>query len=373
MQYRYNSADNHLDSRWLPKDVWEKRIAAKYRDVAPKVVEVEAGTRWAWEGKVRGNSAAGKDNKKMQEHYFPGQPLEPGALPPSTPKIALAHMDLASTYASVWFGDTRKWEVEDPELKKEIYRAYNDFCLEMSAYDPDRLLYLPNLPTALPESCPAELERIAKMGARAAEFGVFDVGVPLYDDAWEPTWTAAADLGIVLCSHIGDKAGAPYPPNVRGSSLAHFSVVPFVAARPIAQMVFGGIFERHPKLNWVMAECRIGWIPFLIQWMDRQVHERPADPTVPLSKLPSDYIKQNVRFTFEEDYIGARMIPCDWAHIGDSVMWGPDYPHEQGTWPDATEVVDKMFAGVDPALKHEIVYGRMAKLFRVKGPQEAGA
>src|SRR3546814_916682 len=210
-------------------------------------------------------------------------------------------MDLAATYAAVFFGDTRKWQVEDLNLKREIYRAYNDFCLEISSHDPDRLIYLPNLPTAIPEDCPAELERIAKAGGRAVEFGVFDVGVPLYDAAWEPTWERAEARDLVVCSHIGDRAGAPYPPNLRGNSLAHFSTVPFVAAKPIAQMVFGGIFERHPRLQWLMAECRIGWLPFLISWMDRQVHERPADPTAPLSKLPSEYVRQNVRFTFEDD------------------------------------------------------------------------
>ena len=48
MRYLYNSADNHIDSRWLPKDVWEKRVAAKFRDTAPKIIETEAGTRWTW-------------------------------------------------------------------------------------------------------------------------------------------------------------------------------------------------------------------------------------------------------------------------------------------------------------------------------------
>ena len=187
MHYAFNSADNHLDSRWLPGDLWQKRVAAKFRDAAPKVVETDNGTAWEWEGKVRGNAADGRDNAQLRAQYFPNQDLPAGSLPPADPNIVLRHMDMASTYAGVFFGDTRKWAIEDPALKKEVYRAYNDFCLELSSHDPDRLIYLPNLPTAFPEDCPAEIERLAKQGARAVEFGVFDVGVPLYDLAWDAT------------------------------------------------------------------------------------------------------------------------------------------------------------------------------------------
>ena len=172
MHYAYNSADNHLDSRWLPKDLWQTRVASAFRDAAPKVVETDSGTAWSWEGKVRGNSADGRDNADLLAKYFPGQDLPVGTLPPSTPQIALQHMDMAGIYAGVFFGDTRKWAVQDPALKKEIYRAYNDFCMELSSHDPDRLIYLPNLNTSVPEECPAEIERLAKLGAKAADFGV---------------------------------------------------------------------------------------------------------------------------------------------------------------------------------------------------------
>ena len=85
--------------------------------------------------------------------------------------------------------------------------------------------------------------------------------------------------------------------------------------------------------------------------------------------LPSDYVKRNMTFTFEEDYIGAKMLDKDWAHewahIGKCVIWGSDYPHEQGTWPDPQAAHDRMFAGLDPALKREILFDRASRLFNV--------
>lgn len=369
MQHLYISADNHLDSRWLPKDVFQSRLSSKLREHAPKVVETENGSFWEWEGKVRGEAADGSSNGKLLQHFFPSSELAPGVLPPADPELLLKHMDMAKTYAGVFYGDTRKWGIEDPELRLAVYRAYNDFVLELSATSPDRLLVLPNLPTFAPEACAAELRRVLDKGARAVEFSVFDAAQPVYEDVWEPVWEMAAGTGTPICCHIGDRAGVTYPPNVRGSSFAHFSTTPFSIAKPIAQFLFCGALERHPTLHVSFAECRIGWLPFFISWMDRQVDRRPPDPTAPLSMLPSEYIKRNVTFTFEEDYVGARMLGYDWAFIKDSAIWGSDYPHEQGTWPDPSEAMDKMFDGIDGAVKHNVLFGRAAQIFRIQGSE----
>ena len=365
MIYENISADNHIDSRWLPKNLWQDRVAAKFREAAPKVVETDKGSFWSWEGKVRGEAADGSSNAKLIKHFFPTVEVKPGSLPPSDAKLALQHMDLSKTYAGVFYADTRKWGVEDDALRREIYRVYNDFVMELNSTDPDRLLYLPNLPTFAPETCEAELRRLIAKGAKAVEFGCYDVAKPIYDTAWDPLFGLAAEAGIPLCAHVGDAAGVAYPPNERGSSFAHFSISPFALLKQIPQFVFSGAFERFPALKVSIAECRIGWLPFLITWMDRQVDTRPPDPTAPLSMLPSEYVKRNMTFTFEEDYIGAHLLSHEAAHIKHCVIWGSDYPHEQGTWPNPTKAHDKMFAGLDPALKREIIFDRAARLFKV--------
>lgn len=370
MKYEYISADNHLDSRWLPRHVWQDRVSGKYKDLVPKIIDhPEKGSIWSWEGGTLGMAAAaGSHNKTLQEKFFPGIRLEPGELPPSDPRLIIEHMDMAKCYAGVIYNDTRKWLVKDPELLLVMYRAYNDYLIdELNAHNPDRIIALPVLPVAQPDKCPAELERVIRKGAKGVEFAMFDAGEPVNDPVWAPVWKMAAEAGIPICCHIGDKAGTPYPPNKYGNSLAHFSVTPFVLAKPMAQFVFSGALDRNPTLNVSFAECRIGWLPFFISWMDRQVHERPADPTAKLSMLPSEYIKRNVTFTFEEDIIGARLIPHEWAMIKDSVMWGSDYPHEQGAWPNADEAMAKMFGGLDPKLKREIVFDHAARIFHIQG------
>jgi predicted TIM-barrel fold metal-dependent hydrolase len=372
VDYKYISADNHLDAYWLPKDLWQKRLPANMREKGPKVVETPQGSYWFWEGKTHWDSADGSSNAKMQKKYFSRANLKGGERPPADPKMLLEHMDMASIYSGIFFANTRKWSVQDPKLRDEIFRTYNDFIIEeINAHSPDRILALPNLPTYDPAGCVTELKRLIDKGTKAVEFGLFDLGKPLYDEAWEPVFEMAASANIPLCTHIGDGAGNPYPPNVRGSSLAHFSITPFAALKFIPQFVFSGAFERFPDLRVCIAECRIGWLPFLFNWMDRQAEIRPPDPTVPLSKMPTDYIKNNMVFTFEEDYIGARMLDKDWAHLAGCAVWGSDYPHEQGTWPDPSAAIEEMFKGIDPKLKHEILYEHSRRFFNIEGPQTA--
>ena len=377
-KYRFNSADNHLDQRWIPRNLWQDRVAPKFRDAAPKVVESDGAMAWSWEGKIMkgrdGGSADGPENATLLEQFFGGSGanLPPGSLPPSDPKLILEHMDMAGIYAYVAYGATRKWAIDDPELRLEVHRVYNDWVMELNAHHLDRLLIMPLLPTFAPEECPGEIERMARLGCKAAEFVALDVGEPIWHPVWEPTWAAAAETRITLGSHVGAPAGVPIPSPEHGNLLAHFSCVPFVGARPIADIVYCGALQRHPGLQYSMAECRAGWVPFLVYWMDRQAEERPGlFKQTGLKELPSEYVKRQVTVTFEEDDIAARMIEHEDDILRDILMFGADYPHPQGTWPDPDPVLHKMFDVLDPALRHEVVFERMRRVFRIEGPDDA--
>ncbi|MDJ0903247.1 MAG: amidohydrolase family protein [Xenococcus sp. MO_188.B8] len=363
--YKYVSADNHLNTRWLPEDLWATRLPKSFVEKAPRVIETDGGSFWTWEGKIQGPSAAGSSHQKIGQRTFGNTEYIEKTLPPSNPSSLLQHLDLASIYAAVFFGDTSKWKVEDPELRLLMYRAYNDFCLELSASAPERLIYLPIIPSYDATVCLNELHRVAELGAKAVEFSVFDLEKPLNDSVWEPLWEEAEQQNILLCSHTGHKAGHSYPKNERGASFAAHSANPFAVARPIAEMIFSGVFERYPRLMWVMAECRLGWLPFFFSRMDRQVEIRKPDPTVSLSYLPSDYVRRNIRFTFEYDLISGEMLAVDWTFLSEVAMWACDYPHPQDIWPNPDPIVEQMLEGLPPQLQREIVFERAAKLFGI--------
>src|SRR5438128_1159586 len=87
----------------------------------------------------------------------------------------------------------------------------------------------------------------------------------------------------------------------------------------VAQLIFAGVFDRHPNLRFCFAETRIGWAPFWLSWADRQVSigreddprfrnvERPG-AAMKLSALPSEIFSRNVALTFESDDVGVRLL-----------------------------------------------------------------
>jgi hypothetical protein len=46
MEYHIISADDHIDMPWLPKDLWQKRVPAQWRERAPRVADTTDGPYW---------------------------------------------------------------------------------------------------------------------------------------------------------------------------------------------------------------------------------------------------------------------------------------------------------------------------------------
>ena len=373
--YKYNSADNHIDQRWIPANLWQDRVAKKHKAEAPRVVEYNGKWFWKWEGRIfsgrDGGAADSPDNREILESYYGdfAQTLPDGCLPPADPEIILKHMDLAGIWAYVGYASVRKWEIHDALLRVEVHRVYNDWMLELNRTNPERLLMLPIIPVFDPKTAIQELERIKNLGCKAVEFPIADLAEEIWHECWDNFWSACEDGNITVCSHIGDSAGAPYPVTDRGVRMAYFSCVPFSAAKPISQLAYSGTLMRHPKLKYNYGECRAGWAPMLLQWMDRQASERPGlFSETGLKELPSYYVKRQVTITFEEDYIAGMLLEHPESGMEDILMWGADYPHGQGVWPDAEEVMTKTFANVDDNVRKKVVFDRCLEMFSLRGP-----
>ena len=378
------SADNHLDLIWMPRDAWQSRLPRSLRDIGPKVVETGKGSFWEFEGNLHGPAADGSANGQMLGILRDqGFDVPDGSLPPCDPKLLLKLMDQQGMYAAITFGGLAWKDAENDELQKAIYSAYNDFAFEMMSAAPERLIILPNLTARFPEECVAQIEAFAKRGAKVVEFPYWDAAQPLYEDVWEPLWSAAGEAGIRLCGHLGNPGGAAsIPPRRKGARSAWSSAVPMSVAPYIGQLIFSGVFDRHPGLRFCFGETRIGWAPFWLSWADRQVAiGREDDPrfrnvdrageAASLSALPSEIFSKHVALTFESDVVGVKQLETTPA-LAAAALWGGDFPHPQGVWGvNAAHELDRMFEGIDPAVKRRVLFDNAAELFGISAPVAA--
>src|SRR4051794_5309002 len=141
------SADDHIDLRWLPKDVWTQRLPVGLKDRAPHVEDTEGGPYWVCDGKKMGpwgayTAAQGSGAKWAIES---AGVMEEGVLRPTIANLRLADMDRDGIQASIMYGPTDPFAIEDPELRRECYRAFDDFIFEFTASEPNRLIAVPQI------------------------------------------------------------------------------------------------------------------------------------------------------------------------------------------------------------------------------------
>ena len=186
---------------------------------------------------------------------------------------------------------------------------------------------------------------------------------PYHHTKYHPFWQLCEDLGVVIHFHSGPAPHAEYfGPNwpvedksdeLPGAMGIYVSEVMWWLYRPLAYMIWGGVFEKFPRLKAVLTEG--GTVFMLPPWLrlldhnytDIQFSAKLGDFRSHLSMAPSDYFKRNIN-------IGASCIPradVDLRNIigVDKMMWGSDYPHPEGTWPNTRSYYKDVFSGIPEA------------------------
>ena len=118
------------------------------------------------------------------------------------------------------------------------------------------------------------------------------------------------------------------------------------AMRLVAQLIFGAVTQRFPKLRFVMVESGIGWIAGVLHFLDHWWTENRLWMEPRTDEKPSFFFKRNFWATFEDDRAG--IMTRHLLNL-DHLMWGSDYPHTEGTFPHSREQIARDFADVPAA------------------------
>ncbi|NNE75352.1 MAG: amidohydrolase [Acidimicrobiales bacterium] len=190
---------------------------------------------------------------------------------------------------------------------------------------------------------------------------------PLYDPEYDRLWAHLQDLDIPVTLHGG--TGSPNYGKYPATPTVMIAEVPFYSVRPFVHMLLSGVFERFPRLKFVLTENAAGNMPPLIADLDRVVKaiqggsmgELKYREEDKLPRLASEYFAQNC-------YIGASMPGPTDMKIGDllppeRMMWGNDYPHDEGSAPFSRESLRLALAGMDEPRRRAVLAENAAALY----------
>ena len=232
------------------------------------------------------------------------------------------------------------------------YRIYNRWLADWISVEPERHVGVAHIPIWDVEASVAEAEWARSAGLTSVNFPAPRPYLTPYNDpSWEPLWAACEANELPLSSHGGYAQG-----DYRGvESIALLLMEhPFWGRRALWYLIFGRVFERHPGLKFVITEQR--WDNEVLTDMDSVYLGNPANPDFPaaptfaklrelLPRLPSDYFRTNC-------FVGASMLShreAEEAIAADLVgntLWGSDYPHMEGCWPNTRQSMQMTFAGI---------------------------
>jgi len=127
-----------------------------------------------------------------------------------------------------------------------------------------------------------------------------------------------------------------------------------------AEVLYVGVLERYPRVRVVLGEAGIGWIPYILWRMDGAWEDQFKDFS--LTMPPSEYRRRQCWATYQTDPVGLKLVD----ELGaDRIMWGSDFPHPDGIWPDSREYIAREMAHLSPEIRHKIICGNAARLYNL--------
>jgi len=376
MHYTRISADCHVDLCWLPPDLFTSNAAAAMKDRMPYVTDGPKGPVWVTKqganlGLLNGMGSAGREYVPGQIHrsdrmastglYEDGKR---GIRRLTDPELRLKDQERDGVQAEVLYGilgTTRR--LNDAEAAVELMRIYNEWLADFCDAHPDRYAGLACIPNHPVEAAVDEIRRVMKRGGvRGLELANQHDIVPLWDPQWAPLWEVVNEARLPLHFHtVGgqrpDFEKLP-PPLGQVARAVHITGFQMHMATILTSVIFSGVLERYPNLKIVIGESGIGWIPYVLERMDAEWEDQFKD--LSLIMPPSEYWRRQCRATYQTDRIGIKLVD-DLGH--DTFMWGSDFPHPDGIWPDSAEFIERELGHLPAAVRQKIVCENAGKLY----------
>ena len=308
--YKIISADSHVIEPWF---LWRDRLPAKYKDRAPKLVrgekndmlvseDVEMPPMGTAAGVFRGDAEVRQTGRWDED--VPPAAYDPHARMSFVDKDGIWGEVLYPTLALAYYS------IDDLDYKWALLRAYNDWLAEFCSAYPNRLKGIAMVANEDPLLAAEELKRVSKLGMPGVMMPTVagDECIQYHERGMDPLWKAAVEYGMSVNIHAGttrDKKKNIIQAKGRNPTISPLKSQLFI--KPMLNMIFGGVFERHPDLMFTSAENEAGWASHILERCDyewkRYANLEVKDFEGRIPKKPSEYFRKNIKLTFMRDTV----------------------------------------------------------------------
>jgi uncharacterized protein len=361
--YNVIDSDGHILE---PLDLWTKYMEPAYRSRAPKVERDETGKQRLFIGEKvlgseRGMASLGavglRDGAVVVDDASEYEDGRPGGFDPHKriPDMDLDGIDAAYLYPSIGLF---AGSIEDPKLSAAVCRAYNRWLADYCREYPDRLFGIAMLPLQDTELAIKEMQFARK---ELGMPGIFLRPNPynnkmVHHPDYERFWSAVEDCDMAVGFHEGGNSGMPQVGMDRFDTRGARHIVTHTMEMMMAclSMIWGGVCDKHPKLRVAFLESGGGWIVPWLERMDRHFVDQGFNDSG-LSMKPSEIFQRNCWISFEP-VEGSIKVLADYIG-GDKILWATDYPHPDGFFPGAPDMLRKNMDGLSAATQAQVMAG----------------
>jgi len=347
------SADTHWE---VNEDIFVEGFPDGLKDQAPRV----------WFDKYWHMGFAGQSEAIRLNEIAEKAAIRSFASGVADMEIRLKHMDAEGIDKEIVYPQSLLFFIghEDRKIQELIWRTYNEYMARKSADSGGRFVGVGIFSNWWdPARAEAAMQQIVDLGLKTFMIPVnpgktVDGKEIFYGDVpMDRFWSVVAEAGLPVGFHVTENF-IPGPRGGLGSTISnsfnHFR-------KPLGQIIFGGVFDRHPDLKIVFAEGGISWVPVTLQDMEMVLDSYGnGDLLDPIKERPTTYWQNNCYATFQNDLFGLRNLD----YIGaDNVMWSNDYPHSEGAFGQARTSIEAVLDAVPADQARKVLGGTAIELY----------
>jgi predicted TIM-barrel fold metal-dependent hydrolase len=351
--FTFISADSHVNE---PPELFAQRMPARLRARAPRTEVVDGVPSLIVEGLRPRKMPRGRE-------ALDGEALERSQAGGWDPKLRIRDQDRDGIAAEVVYPTLSlqsSFSTPDPELQLALSRAYNEWATEIFAAYPKRFAVAAIVPMLDIDSAMVEARRAKQLGHRCLFLPAQVPSRPYNHPDYDRFWALVQELGLPLTFH----AGTGHEPRIEsgpgGAVINYLLGAQLDGAHVLLYFSASGVLDRFPGLQIVTIETGGSWLAWVMSQADEiyEKHHMWARPK--LSLKPSELIRRQCHVTFQNDPVAVNNLGVTGF---EPLMWGSDYPHPEGTWPDSHATCDRILAGLPEGAKRAILGGTAARVF----------